>query len=220
MDFKFKTYFCYLLFTFWSLSFSLLKAQTPEGFKVEREFKISSKKVNEEALNNLTAIFGAPAKKARWYKQEEYNTWRYEAKLEFRDEDYSVEFDTLGNLINVEVDIDWDDIAKHRRDVFKLKLTEKFGKYKIEKIQEQWEGSVSYVRKRVLSFEDYDEEEEEDDDDDDDQIRYKDYDHNYEIILIAKENGVYQAFEVIFSSKGELLRVLKVVEANIDHLTY
>ena len=201
------------------LSFQLQAQEDyPKALKMEREYRINAKIVPELAYATLDTLFGKGMhKKAKWYREEELNAWNFEAKLKYDDNYYSVEFDSLGTVIDIEVKLDWDDIALKRRTAMQKQLKEKFGRYSIEKIQEQWIGDIPFLKYRVLSFDDYDEE---DDDPNDDDIRYKDYQHNYELIIIAKENNVHHSFEVILSAKGDILKISKIIEDNIDHLTY
>lgn len=87
------------LFMIFVVALSNDKGQT----KYEREFRMSEKKVPQKAREFVHSMDFES--KVKWYFEENLQGNSIEAKLKQQGQQYSVEFDTLGTLQDVEVEI-------------------------------------------------------------------------------------------------------------------
>lgn len=107
--------------------------------KVEREVRIKEPQVPLEAREWLKDAF-EKVRKPKWYKEYSELGYSFEAKFKLKDRFHSVEFDSLGNVLDVEIEIEWEGLS----DEVKANLTTHFEGtlrgFKLGKIQIQYSG--------------------------------------------------------------------------------
>jgi len=181
------------------LTFTLGFAQT----KQEREFRIDKEDFPTQSLKVLLPYI-KEVKKVRHYKETDGQKISYEAKFKKDKLRYSVEFDSLGNLEDVEFIIKKNDIPSGSFINLQNYLKNKHKKVKVKKIQQQY-LAVGTEPKKVL----------------------KEAFQNlllpsirYEIVISSKEEKGYQYYEVTFDHQGNHLSSRKFSDSNYDHVLY
>jgi hypothetical protein len=121
------------------LMLSTLSLTIAGQVKYEREIRISEKNVPKKASEWLKDAF-EDIRTAKWYFETTPEMNSYEAKFKWRNYNYSVKFDTLGLIVDIEKKIDLSEIPKSTRSVILSYFEDHFHSYKILKIQEQATG--------------------------------------------------------------------------------
>jgi hypothetical protein len=107
--------------------------------KVEREVRVKERQVPMEARNWLKDAF-EKIRKPKWYKEFSELGYSFEAKFKLKDRFHSVEFDSLGTVLDVEIEMEWESLSEE----VKANLTSHFEGtlrgFKLEKIQIQYSG--------------------------------------------------------------------------------
>lgn len=174
--------------------------------KMEREYRINKKEVPLAARQLVDSCFGE--QKTRWYAEQALEDKTFEAKIKikkkgFKKQRFSIEFDTLGRVQDVELYIKLNQIPDSTQAQILAALGSRFNKYKIVKLQEQWVGSreaLFYKAKGLPSS--------------------LPVVVNYEIVVIGYHNKVYKSFELLFSADGQILSNLEIIHSSSDNLIY
>ena len=109
--------------------------------KFEKESRIREKDVPTKALEFIDS--SDLKSKIKWYLEEGLNRKSIEAKFKRDKVRYSVEFDTLGNVEDIENEVSWEDLNSQLKDSISLHLKKDCLKHKIVKVQIQYSGSES-----------------------------------------------------------------------------
>lgn len=169
--------------------------------KYEKESRLKEKDVPTIALDFIDSL--AVGRKVRWYLEEGFDRKSIEAKFKMNNQKYSVEFDTVGNLEDVEIQLKWDGLNKTLRDSIGFYLGQDCKKFKIRRIQIQYSGDHSILLYKIKTGESTD-----------------DYIVRYEVVVkCCNENNV-NLFEYLFSDSGQKLTVSQIVFKNSSHLEY
>ena len=106
--------------------------------KFEREFRVSEEEVPPKALEAFqNSLF---TNKIKWYKEISNEGISFEAKTKKQKTRFSIEFDSLGILQDIEVKTPFADIPDEGRKAIKIHLSDEFEKWKIVKTQFQLTG--------------------------------------------------------------------------------
>jgi len=170
--------------------------------KIEVEKSVKTKEVPLSAVENLEAILGADHR-IKWYYQEDGTKKVYEAKFKFNSNNYSVEFDTKGDIYNVEIKVDYDELNSKFITKLEKKLSQLFDDFKIRKIQIEYLGDEEDLFELIATQEV----------DDDLTIQY-------EIEINAKSEKNRTLYELIYDSKVKLLSKRKIKLRSTDILDY
>jgi hypothetical protein len=154
------------------------------------------------AAREFIGSFGI-TKKIKWYYEEGLNSSSVEAKFVFRDRKYSVEFDTLGMLQDIEVVTAWEEIPDPVGRAISAELDGAFSKYRVRKIQLQYTGQKEVLRSLVL-----------------DGPSAGPCTTRYEIVVRGKKDSRPALYEVTFNSEGKIEKISKIVFKNTDNLEY
>lgn len=170
--------------------------------KVEREVSVKQKQVPLEARKWLKDAFESVGN-PKWYKEFSELGYSYEAKFKLNHRFHSVEFDSLGNILDVEIELEWEELS----DEVKANLTSHFEGtlqgFKLEKIQIQYSG----LSEDVEDF--FDEKET-------DGILIQ-----YEIEYQAEDpSGVIRIWEGTFSHEGKFLAHRRIEVREIFNLYF
>ncbi|WP_338761712.1 hypothetical protein WAF17_16030 [Bernardetia sp. ABR2-2B] len=138
--------------------------------------------------------------KIKWFVEQDYDRKTYEAKTKSEGKKYSIEFDTLGKIEDIEVEIKWHQIPIAVRKNICQRLNADFEKHKIKKIQTQYSGSSADLLNLKTSIEN---------------LIIK-----YEIVLKGQKKSQILFYEYLFSKEGEFEEESQFDFRNTDHLEY
>ncbi len=119
--------------------FTTLSLTIAGQVKYEREVRVPEKNVPPKAREWLKDAF-EDIENAKWYFETTPEMNSYEAKFKWRRYNYSVKFDTLGLIVDIEKKIELSEIPKSTRSAILSYFEDHFHSYKILKIQEQATG--------------------------------------------------------------------------------
>ena len=117
---------------------------------------------------------------------------------------YSVEFDELGTLEDVEFIIGKTDIPDETWRAIRNYLANNFKKFSVKKIQQQYpatDKSSTQVLKEAF------------------QNLILPY-INYELVVSGKKKKGFEQFEILFDSDGTFLSIRKSISPKYDHVLY
>jgi len=169
--------------------------------KYEREYRMKSEMIPQSAKRFIDSI--STDLKVKWYKEIGLNDVSFEAKFKHKNKQFSVEFDTLGILQDVEFVIKKCEIAPKVYNKIKGKLDSLYQKWKFQKIQMNYTGSnnnlITSIKKNKPT----------------DRIKF-----SYEIVLKGKALGNTHLYEITFNDQGEMQNIQQIVQDKADHLEY
>ncbi len=169
--------------------------------KYEREFRIKSETIPQSAKEFIDSI--SADSKIKWYKEISLNDITIEAKFKYNKKKFSVEFDTLGKLQDVEFVIKKREISPEVYNKIELKLDSVYQKWKFQKIQIHYSGKSSHIVAAIRKNEPSD------------LIKI-----GYEIVLKGKNLEDTNLYEITFNEQGELKNILQIIQDKADHLEY
>lgn len=170
--------------------------------KVEREVRVKERQVPIEARKWLKDTF-EKIRKPKWYKEFSELGYSFEAKFKLQDRFHSVEFDLLGNVLDVEIEMEWEGLS----DEVKANLSSHFvgtlRRFKLEKIQIQYSGLLA------------------DSEDFFDKEKTDGVLIQFEIEYQAEDQSkVIRLWEGTFSSEGKFLAQRRIVVRDIFNLSF
>jgi hypothetical protein len=189
--------FIYLIFIIaFSISNSLLAQE-----KFEKESRIKKKEAPSKVLLFIDSLnFNT---KIKWYKEEELTRKSIEVKFRQNKARYSIEFDTLGNIEDIEVEANWKDLESGIKNSVSIQLKLDCSRHKILKVQKQFNGNendlFSFLKSGKIS----------------EHLKIK-----YEIIARCKQQKKVDLFEYLFNDKGQVISISKIVFRSSSHLEY
>jgi hypothetical protein len=169
--------------------------------KYEKESRLKEKEVPSKALDLIEAL--EVEEKKRWYLEEALDHKSIEAKFRFNDKKYSIEFDTMGNLEDIEIQVKWNDLSQSLRDSITTHLEKDCKKAKIRKVQIQYSGDPSVLISNVKSGE-----------------NYGDFTVRYELVVKCRKTKQVALFEYLFSDTGQVLSIYQIIFKNSSNLEY
>lgn len=107
--------------------------------KVEREEGIKEKHVPKAAIKWLYDAF-ENVKKPNWFQEFYIDGYSYEAKFRLDGKYFSVEFDSLGTLEDVEIEMDFEELEESVQENLNQYFSSAYQAYRISKIQIQYTG--------------------------------------------------------------------------------
>lgn len=180
------------------LLFASMNALGQEKF--EREYRVSSEEIPVKARKFVQSL--DPERKVKWYREESQQGTSIEAKTRSNGLKHSIEFDTNGVLLDVEILIN---TLPKRIEVFlRSELNSKFERSKIEKVQIQFRGTKEEVRTQIENFHS-------------DVISEM---VHYEVIVRTKTKKKSERYQYTINAQGKITEVLRIVERETDNLEY
>lgn len=175
-----------------------------QNLKFEREKKISADEFPDAAMQVIQPLLNN-AKAVKYYRETNQNGVNYEVKLKYDKTHYSIEFDSLQRLKDVEELLDWKKATDIPRAAIKRNMDDTFRKQKVTRIQKQYnlKSSVKQLQSLppsediILSI-------------------------NYELEVEGEmhRKNVLQFYELLFDENGELIQQ-RVIQKNItDNLIF
>ena len=193
---KRTTYLSLVLFSLFFLGINVYSQE-----KYEKEYRIKTAKVPQAALEFIhSAGF---AKKVKWYKEEGLTSNSIEAKTKHHKTKYSIEFNTAGEIEDVEYIIQWEDIPALTRINIEGFLDSIYQKKRLVKIQVQLIGEKEKLLQALVEPQ-----------------ADPNLNTHYEIVLNGVRKGIYERYEHLFSQNGEMISESKIILKNTDHLEY
>ncbi|MDX1651581.1 MAG: hypothetical protein R3277_03750 [Brumimicrobium sp.] len=168
--------------------------------KEEQEMSISREEVPKNALDFIEdqGLKG----KVKWYRETTSGKDSYESKFKREGKYYSVEFDTLGKIEDIEIAVRLRDLPKETRTIIKNSLSTEFKKFKWLKIQEQYTGTLEEMEKLFTR-------------------ETAKLTLLYEVEVEGKlKDGGWEMFELLISPKGEIIAKRKITLRPTDNLNY
>lgn len=182
-----------------SLSLIIASLYAVSQTKIEREYRIRANNVPANAINYIDSL---SLKKVKWYKEINSETSSYEAKFRLNKNKYSIEFDSLGKLEDIEVEINLKSLSNDTKNIICSQLDSIFEKCKITKIQKQYKTTALNLLMFISNKEAT--------------IKL----NGYEIVVKGKENGSNNIYELFFSGDAILETKSVIVLKNTDHLEF
>ena len=180
--------------------FSMVNSQV----KVEREHRIKKNQFPETAHEFIQEKL-EEAKKIRFYKETDTAKISYEAKFKKDKLYYGIEFDESGKLEDIEISIKEVDVPEDSWSKITKFLNEKFTKFKIRKIQQQYPITSDETAETTLNN------------------AFQNLlipSLNYELIVRGKIQDVHSDFEILFGAEGDFIKMKESLPANYDHVLY
>ena len=182
---------------FWVISPQRSIAQ----YKYEKEFRLKEQAVPRKAL----AFFpeDLDMKKLKWYAEENLEGNSIEAKFILDKKRYSVEFDTLGKLQDIEIQFKKNELPASILTSIEQLLSVTFDRFKWKRIQLQYVGNDLLWNQIWPSLK-----------------KQADIVINYEIVVQTKKGKAFKLYECLFNENGELIRQSEIIFRNTDNLEY
>lgn len=170
--------------------------------KIERELRVKEKEVPKEAKDWLYDAFET-TKRPKWYQELFESGYSYEAKFKLKGKFYSVEFDSLGNIQDVEIEIGFKELPKDVQTGLELHLSQGYKNSDIKRIQIQYSGESDDLKAFF------------------DQNSLEGILTRYEIEFIGlDETGGSELWEGLFSENGKLISKRKIVLTPSENLVF
>ncbi len=169
--------------------------------KFEKEYRIKEDNIPENIKSYLNTI--TFKNRIKWYKDEALSKYTYEAKTFHNNLNFSIEFDSLGIIEDVEFKIEWKSIPESTKKNIDTYLDSIYQKKKIVKVQIQYTGKPENLI-NILK----------------DRNQNQRLTRKYEIVLKGKENKKYQMMEYLFSNEGRFEHKATIMIKNTDNLEY
>ncbi len=182
----------FLSFGIFNFSFSQEKIEKESGIK-PREVPSAARDWLKDSFENV--------QRPKWFLEHSQNGKSYEAKFHYQGHFHSVEFDSLGNVEDVEIEIKESEVPLEVWKEIQFHFESIYAHVKVEKIQRQLTASKS-------DLEDFFDEEE-----------IVDVVIRYEIVFQGK-NEQWELWEALFDDSGKFLSKLKVQIRLNDNLIF
>jgi hypothetical protein len=182
-------------------TFLMLSTSSFGQKKFEKESRISKSDLPQFA-EDFASIF-TNGQRIKWYLEEGLDRNSIEAKYKRNGRQYSVEFDTLGTMEDVEIIVNLKDIPSGTRESILQKLKEQSDSYKIDKIQIQYSGSKEDLENISLSGE-----------------CASNCTVRYELVVRIRKDKQLSSFEYLFSEDGALEKRSEIIIQTSSNLEY
>ncbi len=169
--------------------------------KFEKESRIKQRDVPQKALDFIESanIKG----KMKWYLEQGLNRKSIEVKFQQNRKRFSVEFDTLGTIEDVEIELKATELPASLNNTINAQLQNDCIKYKIEKIQVQYSGSEEQLLAKLKNL-----------------SSVQNLVTKYEVVVKCTSKNNVELLEYLFTDTGTVLSVSTIVFKNSSHLEY
>ena len=107
--------------------------------QIHRQKKIEKKIKEKNIPTNVTKYLKEnylAVKSFEYYQKKERDTTYYEVEFDLNKQQYNLKFSQVGNLLEIEREIEFDELPNTLKEKMQSTLKEKFKKSKIKKVQE------------------------------------------------------------------------------------
>lgn len=187
-------------FIFFFLFFSFAFTQT----KNEKEERIPASEFPENARNYFNTI-SQEVKYLKYYRETDGNKKSFEIKFKYNKEHYSVEFDTLGKLEDIEIVIKKKHIPKKTYNAISDYFNKNYKKFTIVKVQKQYVNTTNKPDEQFIHH-----------------ILEKSFNKHthFEIIAEVKTKEKHELRELTFNRHGVFEKSRKVTSSSYEHALY
>lgn len=179
----------------------LFVASSHGQVKYEREYRIKEGEAPQPAKEFIDSL--EVDGKIKWYREVNIEAESVEAKFMLDKKKHSVEFDTAGNLQDVEVNTEWNELIKEVRDSITSHFKQFFLRYKIDKIQTQYTGPPSQIIRLLRGA-----------------GSGKDITIHFELVVRGNKDHQMKSYEFTFNHDGKMVTYVEIVDINTDNLEY
>lgn len=183
------------------LVFCILSESLYSQQKYEKESRLKIEEVPQAALEFIEAA--KIPNKVKWYIEYGLEDNSIEAKFKLNKKRHSVEFDTLGTIEDIEIEIMTQELLPELQKTIAIALSSICLSHEISKIQKQYTGTETVL----LSL-----------------LKNLGFDGNfttkYEIIANCESESKTEQFEYLFNDEGKLLQQFKIIFKNSSNLEY
>jgi len=169
--------------------------------KFERESRLTKSELPDFAVAFESIFEGGQS--IKWYLEEGLERYSIEAKYKRNGKRYSVEFDTLGTLEDVEIEIDQSEIPQETYRSICERLSAEGDRHKIDKIQIQYTGEEQVLKEVSVSGK-----------------CEVDCVTRYELVVRIRKDKELSSFEYLFSEDGTLERRSEIIIQTSSNLEY
>lgn len=170
--------------------------------KYEKESRIHSEDVPQPAIMFMdSSVFSH--EKIKWFKEEGLEKTSFEAKFRSKKVRYSIEFDSLGIVEDIEMEVDFEVLSAVLQDRISSHLGESCTAFTIEKIQLQYSGE------NLVLFSS-----------DPNKASENEFVIRYEVVVKCRNDRNVELMEYLFNDQGQPILVSKIVLKNSSHLEY
>jgi hypothetical protein len=169
--------------------------------KDEREYKIQPSEVPTSALRFIRESFSE--EKVNWYFERNGSEKSIEAKIRKSKTLYSIEFDTLGNIQDIELLVKIKEIPEALWNTIKRNLDGQFSRFKVRKTQKQWVANAPDLQRLIKG-----------------EVPKGKHQTNYEIVIIGRKDKRSDQYELLYNEDGDMIRKQKIIENSQQHLIY
>ncbi|WP_373534405.1 hypothetical protein [Microcoleus sp.] len=139
----------------------------------------------------------------KWYSEEGLNQKSIEVKYKLDKLNYSIEFDTVGTIEDIEVEAKTEDLESTVQDLIRTQLDVDCSSHKIRKVQRQYTGTEKDLFSLLNTGK-----------------KPENLTIKYELIVKCKQPNSVDLFEYLFDHEGKLMSKSKIVFKNSSHLEY
>ena len=169
--------------------------------KFEKELRVQKSRVPAKALEWLDEVIDHK-KKLKWYYQTDGGYNSFEAKFKRERKSFSVEFDTEGNIQDIEIEEHWRKLPLLVRNNISDYLQSKFSKFRVDNVEIQYSGTEEALKKW-------------EGDDKLNQIVIK-----YEVEFYGKKANDKKFWEGLFDRDGNILNRREIIIPPSNNLFY
>ena len=172
--------------------------------KNEKEERISPSEFPSNAKSYFSSI-SQDVKYLKYYHETDGDKKSFEVKFKYKKEHYSVEFDTLGQLEDIEIVIKKKHIPKKAYRVISEYFNTHYKKFTLVKIQKQFINSTKRTDKQFIQY-----------------VLDKPFNKHthFEIIADVKTNDGHELKELTFNRHGVFEKSRKVSSSSYEHALY
>lgn len=169
--------------------------------KFEKEHRIKPEEVPSKALQFLHSSNTNFSEK--WYYEKNLVGNSVEAKFKYNKAHYSVEFDTLGNIQDIEVETEFHELPEKLQSEITASLQNSYSKFKITRLQIQYSRPIESFQYFL-----------------DNKDLLNKFPVNYELIVKGKSNNQLELYEITFNPNGEMVKTEQIIFRNTDNLEF
>lgn len=165
--------------------------------KYEREARIKPSNIPPKAMMFIKPL--GTELKIRWYEEESHLGRSYEAKTKIQGSLYSIEFDSSGQLMDIEKRLHTREVSDELSEKIRKAFEPIFDRYKILKIQEQYLTDELDLPNFLLSNPIF---------------------QFVECSVRGERQGEISDYEILLTASGEIVQILKDVGRSSDNLEF
>ncbi|MCG9910704.1 MAG: hypothetical protein MH137_05315 [Flavobacteriales bacterium] len=169
--------------------------------KMEKESRIRPQQVPANAIQFMQSA--RIDSRIKWFLEEGIEKNSIEAKFKKDKTRYSIEFDTLGNIEDIEIEMRIDDLPAILQDSIEHKLGQDCQRYRPVKVQVQYTGKEAALLAKVQSG-----------------TITRDIHTRFEVVVNCRTIKGPELLEYLFSDKGETISVTQIIFKSSSNLEY